>query len=187
MPKQKRIITKKSVKKGTAKSVLANPKGGKTKGDLHKPGSSGLKGMLRCEGCRAVYFDKHWHSAKVLGDMDLFGIAAGLCDECAMTKKKSAGSPAYAGEVVLDGEFAPAEKAEILALVRNAGKRASSRDPMDRIVRIAEAGGAVRVYTTENQLAVAIGKQVHHARKGGTLTITWSKGDKLVRVHWQKG
>jgi hypothetical protein len=187
MPKQKRLITKKSVKKGTSKAVAARPKGGKTKGDLHKPGTLGRGGMIRCEGCSAVYFDKHWHSPSVLaGDIDLSWLAKGLCEECKMAKKKSSGATTYAGEVTIDGEFSPKEKSEILGIIRNVGKRATRRDPMDRVVRIAESGGALRVYTTENQLAVAIGKQIHHARKGGTLTITWSEGDKLARVHWHR-
>ncbi len=188
MPKQKRLITKKSVKKGTSKAVAARPKGGRTKGDLHKGGSAGREGAIRCGSCGAIYFDKHWHSPAVLaGDMDITWLKAGMCEECRAQKKKTSSGVAYAGEVVLDGEFSPTEKVEILGLIRNVGKRAIARDPMDRIVRIAESGGAVRAYTSENQLAVAIGKQVHRSHKGGKLTITWSEGDKLVRVHWTKG
>lgn len=142
-------------------------------------------GVVVCEDCRAVWHDKHWHSPSVVEGMDLSGAGAGLCEEC-KSQRKGKAAP-YAGEVTLDGEFSPQEKDEILGLVRNAGKRAMARNPEDRIVRIAESGGAIKVYTSLNQLAVAVGTQVHHARKGGELTITWSRTDKPVRVLWRKG
>jgi len=184
MPNQKRLITKKIAKQGT-KGMPKLPQA-RTKGDLHKPGTSGRSGVLRCPDCRALYYDKHWHSAGALGQqVDLTDAAEQRCEECARAAKGQ--TTAYAGEVLLDAEFAPHEKEEVLGLVRNVGKRAMKRDPEDRIVRISEANGAIRVLTSENQLAVSIGKQVHQARKGGILTITWSHDDKPVRVHWRKG
>jgi hypothetical protein len=69
-------------------------------------------------------------------------------------------------------------------LARNVANRAGRRDPEDRIIKIVDAGESVVIYTTENQLAVSIGKQIHSARKGGTLVITWSHQDKPVRVRW---
>jgi hypothetical protein len=72
----------------------------------------------------------------------------------------------------------------VLALARNVGRRAQARDPEDRIIKINDAPGGAVVTTTENQLAVSIGKQIDRARKGGKLDITWSQGDKPVRVRW---
>ncbi len=144
-------------------------------------------GVLRCEDCAALWFDKHWHAPSVLEGIDLANASKGLCEECRRARRSPKGAAApYAGEVTLDGEFSPKEKEEILGLVRNVGKRAMSRNPEDRIVRIAEMGGTIKVYTTENQLAVSIGKQVHGARKGSELTIVWSHDDMPVRVHWRK-
>ncbi len=143
-------------------------------------------GVVRCEGCSAIWYDKHWHSPLVVEHMKLATQAVGLCDECHRAGQNAKGAVSYAGEITLDGEFAPKEKEEILALVRNIGKRAMKRDPEDRVVRIAEAGGAIKIFTSDNQLAVAIGKQIHDARKGGELRITWSRTDLPVRVHWTK-
>ena len=78
-----------------------------------------------------------------------------------------------------------AERQEMVAIVRKAGKRAIRRDPMDRIVSVTVYGGRIRVLTSENQLAVSLGKQLHRARKRSVLTITWSAHDKPVRVHWK--
>jgi hypothetical protein len=44
----------------------------------------------------------------------------------------------------------------------------------------------VRVTTTENQLAISLGKQVDSAFKGGTLKIRFSDEDLPVRVFWDE-
>ena len=154
--------------------------------EINKDKRRTKKGMVACERCGAVYFDKHWHSPSVFNASFLTDfMAKAVCDECRLIAKASGSEPAgYAGELTLEGLHDAAVKAEVLGLVRNVGKRATNRDPEDRIVKIAEKGGAVIVYTTENQLAVSIGKQVDRSRKGGTLTITWSSTDKPARVHW---
>lgn len=141
-------------------------------------------GMLRCPECGAIFHDKHWHAPSLFPTADVVLLEPHRCDECKLAA--SGASVSYAGELTLEGPFDGVEKEEILHLVRNVGKRANERDPEDRIVRIREQGGRIVVLTTENQLAVSIGKQVHRARKGGTLEIVWSKTDKPARVHWKK-
>ena len=85
---------------------------------------------------------------------------------------------------MIEGLKDEGERQEVVGLVRNAGKRAMKRDPEDRVISVVVSGAKIRVLTSENQLAVAIGKQLHQARKGGKLTIIWSAQDKPVRVHW---
>lgn len=109
------------------------------------------------------------------------GIAAGA----GAGKREHAYGPGWAGEVVLEGLTA-AEKEEVLNMVRHTGGK-GPRDPNDRVVRIEDSAKGLRILTAENRLAMSIGKRVHRARKGGTLTITWSPGDLPVRVHWKKG
>lgn len=189
----KRIIEKSSGSRGRAGTSKKEKmsRGGTRSTQVRRPGT--LKkgalppgGVIRCEDCSAIWYDKHWHSPSVVEHMRLATSAMGLCEECRRARRSPKNTAPYAGEVTLDGEFAPHEKEEILGLIRNVGKRAMKRDPEDRIVRIAEAGGAIKVFTTKNQLAVAIGKQVHDARKGGELHITWSRTDMPVRVRWTK-
>jgi len=140
-----------------------------------------------CPECGAVYFDKHWHTcADVKCRLKAIGGTERLCDECRL-KTRVVGSRGsdYAGEVVVEGLKDPAEKYEVKRLVERVGARATVRDPEDRVVSISEKAGRLVIRTSENQLAVSIGKQIDRARKGGKLTITWSKGDKPVHVRWK--
>jgi len=136
-----------------------------------------------CTGCFSVYFDKHWHAPAFFGgaaSVKRARLKGGLCDACRMKTAKEPAS--YAGEVTVAGRFAADDLAEIVRLIRNVGKRAMRRDPEDRILSLERTKDGVRIRTSENQLAVSIGKQVHRARKGTDLTITWSHHDKPVRV-----
>jgi hypothetical protein len=168
----KRIVVRK------AKGLRGSAPIGSSKGAV-KPRSAGGEPAV-CPGCRAVLYDKHWHDrALVASWLDLRSAASVKCDAC-----RSGGN--HAGEVVLEGLGDSVERDEVIALVRHVGNRATRRDPEDRIVGITVKGSRVRVLTSENQLALSVGKQVHAARKGGELEVTWSDEDKPVRVVWRK-
>lgn len=145
-------------------------------------------GAAACPDCGAVYFDKHWHSCSEPECRLKAGkLPRKVCPECRLMKKSGRGPGNYAGEVLIDGVADRNELREIKNLVMNVAKRAAKRDPEDRIVNVVEGPGSLDIFTSENQLAVSIGRQVHQARKGGELSITWSKSDKPVRVRWQAG
>lgn len=145
---------------------------------------------IRCVHCGAIFHDKHWHSRTLLEmpntSMMASALKDGWCDECRWERLHASRAIPHSGEVILVGPFVPQERREILHLIRNVGHRAMERDPEDRVVHIADEGDGIRVFTSENQLAVSIGKQVDHARKGGKLEIVWSKTDKPVLVKWMK-
>lgn len=150
-------------------------------------------GMRLCSHCGAVYFDGHWHTAPTLSSiLRKSGHPAAsekeLCIQCHLAvhgpEPKKLG---FEGEVTLDGLTHFEEKGEILRTVRNVGNAAVKRDPMDRIIAIDDRGERVVITTTENQLAVAIGKAVDAAHKGGKLTIVFSReGDLPARVYWKR-
>jgi hypothetical protein len=151
-------------------------------------------GLRLCSRCEAVWYGGHWHTAPNLAaaikakrklakpSKDVF------CEECRYVVHGPADQSAalFEGELTLDGLIDKAEKAQILAAVRNAAKRAQKRDPEDRIVAIDDRGERVVVTTTENQLAVSLGKAVESAFKGGKLRIVWSSDDLPARVHWTR-
>lgn len=157
----------------------------------------GKSPLRKCERCGAVYFDEHWHT--IPGFWEAYRrllpkpkVIEELCTECKWVKAGHAdrkwdwaGKVDYEGEVILDN-LIPADKGEILNLVRNVGKRAIKRDPEDQIIRIKDEGKRVIITTTENQLAVSLGKQVARAFKGGNLEIKWSHEDEPVRVKWTR-
>ena len=133
-----------------------------------------------CVRCHAVYFGKHWQtSPKLYAEFKARRAAEILCNECRVIKRKDG----YGGEVVLKN-IAGTAKAEIMREIKNIGDRASRRDPEDQIIKIEDKGKSVRVTTTENQLALSIGRQIAASRKGGKLQIKLSKEDKLARVVW---
>ncbi len=142
--------------------------------------------MKACNRCHAVYYDQHWHH-----EPTLYERVAGkeldkniLCPECLWIKAGFHGLVDFEGEVLLRGIPDEQVKREIINEIRNIGKRAVKRDPEDQIIKIEDKGETVRVTTTENQLAISIGKQVASAHKGGKLEIKLSKEDKPVRIVW---
>ena len=157
----------------------------------------GKKPLRICSRCQAVYFDEHWHT--IPGFWEIYKktlpkqkIIEELCVECKWVKSGHAdrkadwaGKVGYEGEVILENLISE-DKNEILNLVRNVGKRAIKRDPEDQIIRIKDEGRRVIITTTENQLAVSIGKQVARAFKGGNLEINWSHEDAPARVKWMR-
>jgi len=136
--------------------------------------------IVLCKECGAVYYYKSWHHR--LEDYQKLSedkkIKFTLCPACQMIKDKM-----YEGQLILKN-LPPDKKEEILNLVKNVGQRAFKRDPLDRIIGIQEKNNQVEILTTENQLAVSIGKQIKRAFKGN-LEIKWSHQESTVRIIWQ--
>ncbi len=149
-----------------------------------------------CERCEAVWFDGHWHTAPAMAAMLKAkkkasakkgkGTKPVLCEECRIAVHGPAGAKdaQYSGQLTLDGLEDPKEKAEILSTARNFGTKQTKRDPEARIISIDDRGKRVVITTTENQMAVGMGKAIAASHKGGTLRIAWSKDDLPARVYW---
>ncbi|OGZ34210.1 MAG: hypothetical protein A3I88_01380 [Candidatus Portnoybacteria bacterium RIFCSPLOWO2_12_FULL_39_9] len=156
--------------------------------------------ILMCQKCEAVYYYKSWHhrledyqslsedkprtfsgyaSHKIYNPEKARGkrIKFILCPACQMIKDKK-----YEGRIILKNA-PPEKKEEILGLVKNIGERAFQRDPLDRIISIKSKKGDIEILTTENQLAVSIGKQIKRAFKG-SLEIQWSHQESIARIIW---
>lgn len=132
------------------------------------------KNIALCSVCNAAYYYKSWHHAledyKALSEDKKIKFV--VCPACQMIKEKK-----YEGQVIIRNV---SQKKELLNLIKNTGERAFKRDVLDRIVKIKE-GKEIEVLTTENQLAVSIGKQVKRAFKG-KMDIKWSKDESVARV-----
>ncbi len=90
----------------------------------------------------------------------------------------------FGGQLTAVGGFGRDEKKELLNLVENRGAAQRKRDRSDVILRVKTTGKGFVVYTAKPHLAVALGKKLHSARKGGELSIVRSHGDRPVRVLW---
>lgn len=99
-----------------------------------------------------------------------------------MKPLSSRGAYLYEGEVNLLN--LGADKNEVLRLTKNVAARALKRDPEDQVLKIEDKKDSLRILTSENQLALSIGKQVAQAFKGGVLKIQFSHQEEVARVTW---
>ncbi len=140
----------------------------------------GKKDILICKKCNAVYYYKSWHHR--LDDYPYLSekknLKFVLCPACQMIKDKK-----YEGELIIENISQKARK-EIINTVKNMGEEAFRRDPQDRIISIKEVNGnskKIRILTTENQLAVRIGKKIKRTFKG-RISVKYSKKESTARV-----
>lgn len=149
------------------------------------------KGTRLCDRCEAVFYDGHWHTdphaAEALKEAKPRNSATtALCPQCTnvMSGEGKADSD-FEGQLTLDGLHDGKEKAEILATIRNLARKSAEQDPQDQLIAIDDKGDRVIIATSDNQMAVRMGKKIDEAFKGGTLRITWSNDDLPARVYWK--
>lgn len=147
----------------------------------------GAKEIRVCSECQAVYFKKHWWNIPgFLKQVKKEQIISDICPECQWIKSgKHDLKTGYEGEVIITHNLEEKRKEELLNLIRNIGNRANARDPEDKIIKIEDLKNKILVKTTENQLAISIGKQVAQAFKKSQLEIKFSHQDALARVYLQ--
>ncbi len=103
-----------------------------------------------------AYFHKSWHHS--LADFKHISenkkISFRLCPFHQMVKNKQ-----HEGEIIV--ENAPEkDRRELIRLIERSGEHGYRRDPMDRIIKIERKGNAIRVETSENQLAQKIANKI---------------------------
>jgi NMD protein affecting ribosome stability and mRNA decay len=140
------------------------------------------EGEYYCPRCRAVWSKKAWRNDdRRFVELEKHPDLARQCPAC---KRELHDLPE--GIVTLSGlDGWPKERrAELLGLVANVGERARKRDPMDRIMKVQDRGTEVLIHTTENQLAVAIGKEVKRAFSGDLNIDFGNRDSDIARVIW---
>jgi len=122
----------------------------------------GKKGIILCPECNSAYFKKSWHH-------DFRGLKFPLnqnlpitfkpCPACRMIKNKQ-----YEGRITLKN--VPAKYAEELDnFIIAYGKRATDRNPMDRLIGIKKSSSTWIVTTTENQMANKLARKIQTSFK----------------------
>jgi len=146
----------------------------------------GKKDFVACPDCDAVYYDKSWKHGfegglKQENDTEK-NISFKVCPADAMRRDGT-----FEGEITLVG-IPAGEKEGILNRVRNMGEKAQASDPLDRILSVKETAGTVRITTSENQLALQVGKAVHKASKASSIETSFSRAESPIRVtvSWEK-
>lgn len=140
----------------------------------------GKAGFLVCTDCKAVYDKKRW-VAGFSGVRDINerkGIAFRRCPACQMIRDRK-----FEGQVIAEG-IPQHRMQDVLVRIRRVGDLAQLRDPLDRIIALRRRGSRIELTTTENRLAVRLGKEIRDLVKG-KLDIRWSHEEDVVRVFWR--
>lgn len=103
-----------------------------------------------------------------------------LCPACRRVRDAYPG-----GEIRLNGPFLREHREEITHLAENLAEREGREHPLRRIMEIREEEGELRITTTEDDLARAIGEAVHHAYQG-ELDYPYVEEQRFLRVRWQR-
>lgn len=140
--------------------------------------------FIICRECNSVFFDKAWHHRlEEEKDSHLKSskkIKFELCPACEMARDNL-----FEGEIIIKlKEGSEKFKTDILNTINNSDKQAMERDPMDRILRIEEKTDGIHVFTSENQLAVKMGKKLRTSFNGGKMEIQHT-GEDLIRVYFE--
>jgi len=116
------------------------------------------KGVIVCEICHDVFFKKGWHkpgSTPIVGTkLSGTGVHFALCPACKMKKGNL-----FGGKVTIKN-IPAASREELFNLISGFGRRATDRNPQDRIMDIKNTGGTFVVTTNNDQLAAKLGKKI---------------------------
>ncbi len=145
-------------------------------------GPDSLPGRIICPVCHAISAGRHW-----LLNEDLYqqlrrnpDVKIELCPADQRILRQM-----YDGEVVLQGQWLGAHKAEVLNWVRNEEKRARDSNPMARLASVEERDGSIYILTTSQALARRIGAGLKSAFKG-RLKVQRLPYEAFTRVRWAR-
>jgi NMD protein affecting ribosome stability and mRNA decay len=140
------------------------------------------KGLLLCRGCGAVHYLRRWTldpPLEIRKRLELRdGVSLTYCPACQKIRDHY-----WLGVVQITG-IGAGEKRELIKLLKNEETRAREKNPLERIVRIADEGGGLRIETTTEKLAQRLGRCFRKAR-GGKVSYKWSHNNKFARVSWE--
>lgn len=142
------------------------------------------KEFILCSDCGSVYFDKSWHNRleeeKVAHFKPGKRVNFELCPACKMKKDKI-----FEGEIIIKLKSKNEKvKSDVLNTIKNSDKQGQELDPMDRILWMENRQDGLRIFTSENQLAVRIGKKLKSSFGGSKLEIKHT-GEDIIRVYWE--
>jgi NMD protein affecting ribosome stability and mRNA decay len=141
------------------------------------------KGLLHCRGCGSIYYRRRWTlepTAEIRKRVERRdAVIPTFCPACQKMRDHY-----WMGVVQISGINAD-EKREVVRLLKNEERRAREKNPLERIVRIADLDAGLRVETTTEKLAQRLGRCLGKAR-GGRVTYKWSHRNKFARVVWEK-
>ncbi|TAK05560.1 hypothetical protein EPO33_00195 [Patescibacteria group bacterium] len=141
------------------------------------------RGAVRCSACGAYFLKGHWLFVPATLEKKLVRIARGAtCPACA--SERTRGVTAAEGVLVIKG-LAADDRPLVLQTIAAYAARERQRNSETRVLSVDMRGAEIRVLTTQNHLAVRIGKKLNESRKGGKLEISYGSDDLPARAVWR--
>lgn len=134
-----------------------------------------MPSAARCPECGAAYVNGRWTWNPAPP-----GAYMHACPACQRIHDELP-----AGYVALQGSFLAEHREDILNLARAREARAKEDHPLQRIIAIEAVSDGIIITTTDAHLARGIAVAVHEAFKG-TLDMTYSPGENLLRASWKR-
>lgn len=134
-------------------------------------------GHVLCTDCGAYYNNARWSWAAPEAKAEW---STGHCPACRRIKD---GAAAAAIDVI--GEFSAAERQELLAVIRNTAAKEKAEHPLERILKVDEGDGRLRIETTGEHVA----RRISHAlcdSLDGKAEYHYDDHHRHLRVRWQR-
>jgi hypothetical protein len=128
-----------------------------------------------CPQCGAVFHSGHWQWTERPADAH-----EELCPACHRIRDEFP-----AGELTLSGQFVAQHRDDILHIVRRQEETEKAEHPLNRIMKIDDAEGAIVVTTTEIHLPRRIGEALKSAFDG-ELEFNYDEDGYFLRVGWHR-
>lgn len=153
----------------------------RTSPDPYLP-EAGIKEPAVCQTCQAVYRNKSWHLDPLLAGK-LAENPAVRWVTCPGCQKVVEHYPE--GVLTLRGSYLWNHEEEIRNILLNMVERISTRNPLERVIRIDRSEEALVIETTDNKLAEQLGRALQKAHSG-ELQIDWQGSPVVCRVQWER-
>ena len=143
---------------------------------------AGIKEPALCQSCNAVYRQKRWQldpavAGRMTRDPAVHWVTCPACLKVAEHYPE--------GILTLRGSYLWNHEAEIRNILDNAVARFSTRNPLERIIRMERSDDALVIETTDNKLAEQLGRIMQKAHSG-ELQIDWQGTPVVCRVQWER-
>jgi NMD protein affecting ribosome stability and mRNA decay len=153
----------------------------RTSADPYLP-DAGLKEPAVCQACQAVYRQKRWQLDPALAD-ELTHDPGAHWVTCPACLKIAERYPE--GILTLRGSYLWNHEQEIRNIIDNTIARFSTRNPLERVIRMQRMDDVLIIETTENKLAEQLGRSLQKAHSG-ELQIDWQGSPVVCRVQWER-
>jgi len=143
---------------------------------------AGAKEPAVCQSCQAIYRQKRWQLdptmvKQLTADPAVHWVTCPACQKIAESYPE--------GILTLRGKYLWDHEQEIHNILVNAAQRFTSRNPLERIMRMQRTDDTLVIETTDNKLAEQLGRSLQKAHSG-QLQIDWQGAPVVCRVQWER-